>query len=102
MTALMKWRLRAGYTHQVRCRPATEYTISWCRGRHAVSTWQLLESLAQGTAALMQWRLRTGRTHQIRVHAKHMGHPLLCDESYGGAGSTAVNMIAQGKSTRCG
>ena len=66
-----------------------------------MSTWQLLESLAGGTAALMQWRLRTGRTHQIRVHAKHMGHPLLCDESYGGAGGTAVNVIGQGKSTRC-
>ena len=71
-----------------------------CRGRHAVSTWRVLEPLAGGTASLMQWRLKTGRTHQIRVHAKHMHHPLLCDEAYGGAGGTAVNAIGQGKSMR--
>ena len=71
-----------------------------CRGRHAVSTWQLLEPLAGGTASLLQWRLQTGRTHQIRVHAKHTGHPLLADEAYGGAAGTAVNAIGQGKSRR--
>ena len=71
-----------------------------CRGRHAVSTWQLLEPLAGGTASLLQWRLQTGRTHQIRVHAKHMGHPLLGDEAYGGAAGTAINTIGQGKSRR--
>lgn len=71
-----------------------------CRGRHAVSTWKLLQPLAGGSASLMQWRLKTGRTHQIRVHAKHMGHPLLADEAYGGAGGTAVNTIGQGKSAR--
>ena len=71
-----------------------------CRGRHAVSTWQLLDPLAGGTASLLQWRLQTGRTHQIRVHAKHMGHPLLGDEAYGGAAGTAINAIGQGKSRR--
>ena len=71
-----------------------------CRGRHAVSTWQLLEPLAGGTASLLQWRLQTGRTHQIRVHAKHTGHPLLGDDAYGGAAGTAVNAIGQGKSAR--
>ena len=65
-----------------------------------MSTWQLLEPLAGGTASLLQWRLQTGRTHQIRVHAKHMGHPLLGDEAYGGAAGTAVNAIGQGKSHR--
>ena len=48
----------------------------------------------------MQWKLKTGRTHQIRVHAKHMQHPLLSDETYGGAGGTAVNALGQGKSIR--
>ena len=36
------------------------------RGRHAVSTYQVLEELADGRAALVQWKLETGRTHQIR------------------------------------
>lgn len=32
----------------------------------------------------IQLRLETGRTHQIRVHMKHIGHPLLGDDLYGG------------------
>ena len=27
---------------------------------------------------------QTGRTHQIRVHMAHIGHPILCDRTYGG------------------
>ena len=32
----------------------------------------------------LQLKLETGRTHQIRVHMKHIGHPLLGDDLYGG------------------
>ena len=28
-------------------------------------------------------QIHTGRTHQIRVHAKHIGHPVVCDDLYG-------------------
>ncbi len=28
--------------------------------------------------------LETGRTHQIRVHMSYIGHPVVCDEVYGG------------------
>eukprot|EP00897_Mesotaenium_endlicherianum_P004830 jgi/Mesen1/4375/ME000221S03491 len=48
-----------------------------------------VEVLAGGGAALVEWRLETGRTHQIRVHAKYLGHPLLGDATYGGAGGAA-------------
>ena len=54
----------------------------------------MLEALAGGAAALVKWRLETGRTHQIRVHAKHLGHPLFGDETYGNAG-TAISMMGK-------
>lgn len=37
------------------------------------------------TSSLVEFTLQTGRTHQIRVHAKHLNHPLVGDETYGGA-----------------
>lgn len=33
--------------------------------------------------ALLQFRILTGRTHQIRIHAREMGHPIVCDPLYG-------------------
>lgn len=33
-------------------------------------------------ATLTKCIIETGRTHQIRVHAKHIGHPVLGDETY--------------------
>jgi 23S rRNA pseudouridine1911/1915/1917 synthase len=44
--------------------------------------WRTEESF--GDAALVRFFPRTGRTHQIRLHAAHIGHPLLCDYTYGG------------------
>ena len=34
-------------------------------------------------ATLIELQLETGRTHQIRVHAKHLGHPIVGDKTYG-------------------
>lgn len=53
------------------------------RGKRAVSHYRVLEAFDAG-ASLVEWRLETGRTHQIRAHAKHLGHPLLGDVTYGG------------------
>jgi 23S rRNA pseudouridine1911/1915/1917 synthase len=51
------------------------------RGRAAKTAWRVLSVLPAGT--LVECTLHTGRTHQIRVHLKHLGHPLLGDETYG-------------------
>jgi len=64
--------------------------------RHAASKYMTWEELAGGGAALVEWRLETGRTHQIRVHARHIGHPLLGDETYGGGAAAAASAIGRG------
>lgn len=70
------------------------------RGKTAASRYCVHDVLASGTAALVSWRLETGRTHQIRVHAKHIQHPLLGDETYGGGSATSARIIGAGKSLR--
>ena len=51
-------------------------------GKPAVTHWKVIEHF--GYTTLVECRLETGRTHQIRAHMKHIGHPLFCDERYGG------------------
>lgn len=51
-------------------------------GKHAVTHYEVIERFDYVT--LVKCKLETGRTHQIRVHMEHIGHPLFCDERYGG------------------
>jgi 23S rRNA pseudouridine1911/1915/1917 synthase len=51
-------------------------------GKRAVTHYRVVES--GGPVSVVEFSLETGRTHQIRVHAAHMGHPVLGDETYGG------------------
>ena len=51
-------------------------------GKPAVTHYKVLERY--GYVTLVECVLETGRTHQIRAHMKHIGHPLFCDERYGG------------------
>jgi len=52
------------------------------QAKEAITHWRVLERFPYVT--LVECRLETGRTHQIRVHMKHIGHPLFCDDKYGG------------------
>lgn len=51
-------------------------------GQDSITYYEVLNRFKDAT--LVRIRLGTGRTHQIRVHMKHLGHPLLGDELYGG------------------
>lgn len=61
------------------------------RGKPAHTTWRVLRELDCGT--LVECSLHTGRTHQIRVHLKHLGHPVLGDETYGKRGAYTRQML---------
>jgi 23S rRNA pseudouridine1911/1915/1917 synthase len=57
--------------------------VSGAASREARTHFTVLELLAADT--YLEARLETGRTHQIRAHFAAIGHPLLGDETYGGA-----------------
>ena len=51
------------------------------KGKPSQTDYQVLESFRY--FSWLQFQIHTGRTHQIRVHMKHLGHPIVCDETYG-------------------
>jgi len=53
------------------------------QGKKAITHFTVLQRFASGS--LVKLRLETGRTHQIRVHMRHLGHPLMGDDLYGGS-----------------
>jgi 23S rRNA pseudouridine1911/1915/1917 synthase len=51
------------------------------KGKEAITDYEVLEDFK--IYSWVQFQIHTGRTHQIRVHAKHIGHPIVCDDLYG-------------------
>ena len=68
-------------------RRADRIVIDQTEGRQAETAFVVRERLSGAT--LLDATPRTGRTHQIRVHLAAIGHPILGDRPYGGAGDLA-------------
>ncbi|ASQ91623.1 RNA pseudouridine synthase [Prosthecochloris sp. GSB1] len=64
------------------------YEYEGGEGKTAVTEYRILKNFRH--FALVELTLHTGRTHQIRVHLKHLGHPIVGDETYGGAVERAL------------
>lgn len=59
-----------------------KFVVNQKKGKRAVTHVKVLQKTDK--CSYVHVKIETGRTHQIRVHLKHIGHPIMGDETYGG------------------
>ncbi len=64
------------------------------KGQSAVSRIRVMDR-AGNRVSFVEMRPLTGRTHQLRVHAAAIGHPIVGDGKYGGAGAFLTGGVSR-------